>query len=101
MNSTRRNHRNICLYVIHGVIYEKHPEKITLSDSDWDKLCLYLLENYDDITNVNKEYYLDKDRLKEGTAHHLPGLICGQTNMYLGDYLSGRKKLWNIDIEDK
>jgi NAD-dependent DNA ligase len=72
MDKNMRKNINLAVsyYIMAAYAYYKEDEPI-ISDSTFDKLSTFILENYDAITHPHKTY-LDRDTLEAGT--------------YLGEY---------------
>lgn len=78
-----------------------------LSDRKFDKLCAWLLKNYDWIKEYDINNYLHKGELEAGTGMKVARKVCGQTleyaEMKIGVRLTttGGRKLAKPNTKDK
>lgn len=83
-------------YAAYSYLYYEKDESL-LADDDFDKLCVYLLENLEWIKPYDLNNYLDEDSLFSGSGYHLVGKVVGQTKDYaellLKDYKNGSRKI--------
>lgn len=76
-------------YAAHSYLYYERDENI-IADHEYDRLCKWLLENYEWVKAHDINKYLDAGALEAGTGHQLK--VVGQTKKYADDLLEDHKK---------
>lgn len=93
MDKNMRKNINMAIpyYIMAAYAYYKEDEPI-ISDSTFDKLATFILENYDAITHSHKTY-LDRDTLEAGTyLGEYPRLAIDALH-HLRDYMGDKNTL--------